>query len=58
MSSRRKRSPEEQARRDKIRELLHSSGVSSMEDIRNLFKDIVRNSAISFFIVRPDSRQS
>ena len=34
MNSRRKRSPEEQARREKIRELLQSSGVSSMEDIR------------------------
>ena len=34
MSSRRKRSPEEQARRDKIRELLQSSSVSNMEDIQ------------------------
>ncbi len=41
MSSRRKRSPEEQARRDKIRELLQSSGVSSMEDIQNLFKETI-----------------
>ena len=39
--SRRKRSPEEQARREKIRELLQSSGVSSMEDIQNLFKETI-----------------
>ena len=41
MNSRRKRSPEEQARREKIRELLESSGVSSMDDIRNLFKETI-----------------
>ena len=41
MSSRRKRSPEEQARREKIRELLQSSGISSMEDIQNLFKETI-----------------
>ena len=41
MNSRRKRSSEEQARREKIRELLQSSGVSSMEDIRNLFKETI-----------------
>ena len=41
MSSRRKRSPEEQARREKLRELLQSSGVSSMEDIQNLFKETI-----------------
>ena len=39
--SRRKRSPEEQARREKIRELLQISGVSSMEDIHNLFKETI-----------------
>lgn len=41
MSSRKKRSPEEQARREKIRELLQSSSVSSMEDIQNLFKETI-----------------
>lgn len=41
MSSRRKRSSEERARREKIRELLQSSGVSSMEDIQNLFKETI-----------------
>lgn len=41
MSNRKKRSPEEQARREKIRELLQSSGVSSMEDIQNLFKETI-----------------
>ena len=39
--SRRKRSPEEQARREKIRELLQIGGISSMEDIRNLFKETI-----------------
>ena len=38
MSSRKNRSPEEQARRAKIRELLQASNISSMEDIQNLFK--------------------
>lgn len=33
MSSRKNRSPEEQARRAKIRELLQESNISSMEDI-------------------------
>ena len=41
MSSRKKRSPEEQARREKIRELLQIGGVSSMEDIQNLFKETI-----------------
>ena len=39
--SRRKRSPKEQARREKIRELLQTSGISSMEDIQNLFKETI-----------------
>lgn len=38
---RRNRSPEEQARREKIRELLHLSNVSSMEDIQTLFKETI-----------------
>ena len=38
---RRKRSPEEQERREKIRELLQLSGVSSMEDIQDLFKETI-----------------
>lgn len=41
MSSRRKRSPEEQARREKIRELLQVSDISSMEDIQRLFKETI-----------------
>ncbi len=36
--ARRKRTPEEEARRTKIRELLQASNVGSMEDIQNLFK--------------------
>lgn len=41
MSSRKKRSPEEQARRAKIRELLELSEISSMEDIQSLFKETI-----------------
>ena len=41
MSNRKKRSPEEQARRAKIRELLQESNISSMEDIQNLFKETI-----------------
>ena len=39
--SRKNRSPEEQARRAKIRELLQESNISSMEDIHNLFKETI-----------------
>ena len=39
MSSRSKRSPEEKARREKIRELLQLSNVGSRDDIQNLFKE-------------------
>ena len=38
---RRNRSPEEQERRAKIRELLHLSNIGSMEDIQNLFKETI-----------------
>ena len=41
MSRRKNRSPEEQARRAKIREFLHESNISSMEDIQNLFKETI-----------------
>ena len=39
--SRRNRSPEVEARRGKIRELLQESNVTSMEDIQNLFKETI-----------------
>ena len=39
--ARKKRSPEENERRAKIRELLLTSDVSSMEDIQNLFKEMI-----------------
>ena len=39
--SRKNRSPEEQARRAKIRELLQTSNISSMEYIQNLFKETI-----------------
>lgn len=35
------RSPEEKARRGKIRELLQLANVSSMDDIQELFKDTI-----------------
>lgn len=37
----RNRSPEDQVRRTKIRELLQLNNVSSMEDIQNLFKETI-----------------
>jgi len=37
--SRKNRSPEEQARRAKIRKLLQARNISSMDDIQNLFKE-------------------
>lgn len=35
------RTPEENERRNKIRELLQLSGVSSMDDIRQLFREMI-----------------
>ena len=39
--ARRNRTPEEQERRDKLRELLQLANVNSMDDIQNLFKDTI-----------------
>ena len=39
--SRKKRTPEENERRAKIRELLQLGGISSMDDIQNLFKETI-----------------
>ena len=41
MSGRKNRSPEAQARREIIRELLQESNINSMEDIQNLFKETI-----------------
>lgn len=41
MGKRKERSAEEQERRAKIRELLQLSGVSSMADIQDLFKETI-----------------
>ena len=41
MSGRKNRSPEEQARRAKIRELLQESNISRMTDIQDLFKETI-----------------
>ena len=39
--ARKNRTPEENARREKIRELLQLANVSSMDDIQELFKDTI-----------------
>ena len=39
--TRRKRTPEEETRREKIRELLQVSNIGSMADIQNLFKETI-----------------
>ena len=39
--TRKKRTPEENERRGKIRELLQMGGISSMDDIQNLFKETI-----------------
>ena len=39
--ARKNRTPEENARRAKIRELLQESNISSMVDIQNLFKETI-----------------
>lgn len=39
--SRKNRTPEENERRAKIRELLQMSGISSMTDIQDLFKETI-----------------
>ena len=39
--SRKNRSPEENARREKTRELLQMTNIGSMDDIQNLFKETV-----------------
>ena len=39
--SRKNRTPEENARRAKIRELLQVGNISSMDDIQNLFKETI-----------------
>ena len=39
--SRKNRSPEENARRAKIRDLLQMANIDSMDDIQNLFKETI-----------------
>ena len=39
--ARKNRTPEENARREKIRELLQMANISSMDDIQNLFKETI-----------------
>ena len=39
--TRKKRTPEENARREKIRELLQLANIGSMDDIQNLFKETI-----------------
>ena len=42
MARKKDRSPEELARREKIRELLQLANVGSMDDIHELFKETIR----------------
>ena len=39
--ARKNRTPEEKARREKSRKLLQMANISSMDDIQNLFKEII-----------------
>ena len=39
--TRKNRTPEENARREKIRELLQMTNIGSMDDIQNLFKETI-----------------
>ena len=39
--ARKNRTPEEKARREKIRELLQMANIGSMEDIQSLFKETI-----------------
>ena len=39
--ARKNRTPEENARREKIRELLQMTSIGSMDDIQNLFKETI-----------------
>ena len=39
--ARRKRTPEENARREKSRELLQMANIDSMDDIQDLFKETI-----------------
>ena len=39
--ARKDRTPEEKARREKIRELLQMANIGSMDDIQNLFKETI-----------------
>ena len=39
--ARKNRTPEENARREKIRELLQMANIGSMDDIQNLFKETI-----------------
>ena len=39
--AREKRTPEENARREKIRELLQMANIGSMDDIQSLFKETI-----------------
>ena len=47
--ARKNRTPEEKARREKIRELLQLANIGSMDDIQNLFKMCIRDSKSSAF---------
>lgn len=54
--ARRKRTPEENARREKIRELLQLANVGSMDDIQELFKDTIAEFMENGLEAEPDDQ--
>ena len=49
--ARKNRTPEEKARRERIRELLQMANIGSMDDIQNLFKETIPSS-VTLLIMR------
>ena len=53
--SRKNRTPEENARREKIRELLQLANIGSMDDIQNLFKETIAEFMENGLEAEPDA---
>ena len=53
--ARKNRTPEENARREKIRELLQMANIGSMDDIQNLFKETIAEFMENGCLCRPKS---
>ena len=54
--ARKNRTPEEKARREKIRELLQMANIGSMDDIQNLFKETIAEFGIVKKTAHPAGR--